>query len=263
MSNTKKSETSKLFVIVSVVLIIGLAIGGFIGHSYKSSYQAPTTFSTTTFQTTTVQTTIPQSVSSSSVTTTIPQNTTIVSTLYSNKTIHISAPEYNTAGYNYVTGCYWIDGYYNFSIIVPYTGYIIFNETNNGIPTNFTEGYFSVAFSTEKPRYVNVSSYNESYWCTGETFQTNIAPYTTLLPYNNQTMLIPVKNGTNYIVFYNGNANQKHGVNPFPINVTFNMKYYGFKNTNYTSVPTFNFNTTTNNIDWENILRKNSRLLII
>ena len=237
----KFSNTLVLSLIV-VALIIGLGVGLLAGHSYKSSYQAVTTQTTTILQTTTLQTTIPQS--SFSSTTTIPQNSTVVQMLYSNKTVHISAPEYNTAGYNYVTGCYWIDGYYNFSISVPYTGYIVFNETNTGIPTNFTEGYFSAAFSTEKPRYVNVSSYNESYWCTGETFQTNIAPYTMILPYNNQTMLIPVKNGTNYIVFYNGNANQKHGVNPFPINVTFNMKYYGFKNTNYTSVPKYNFNAT-------------------
>lgn len=143
-------------------------------------------------------------------------------------------------------GCYWIDGYYNFSINVPYSGYVVFNETNSGIPTNFSEGYLTVAFSTEKPRYVTISTYNESYWCTGETFQDNVAPYTEILPYSNQTMLIPVKNGTNYVVFYNGNANDRHGVKPFPINVTFSMKYYGFRNETFIKILPWDFNATSN-----------------
>lgn len=172
----------------------------------------------------------------------------VVQVLYQNKTIHLSAPIYNP-NYNRVTGCYWIDGYENFSFYAPYSGYVVFNETNNGIPTNFTSVYFSATFSTEKPRYVLASPYNGSYWCSGETVQSNVAPYTQVTPFNNQTMIIPVRNGTNYFILYNGNANQQFGVNPFPINVTFSMKYYGFKGTNYMPAPSFNVNKTVV-IDW-------------
>ncbi len=170
-------------------------------------------------------------------------------TLYLKKTLTLPPPSYNYNGYNYITGCYWIDGYDNFSFYAPYPGYIVFNETNTGIPTNFTESYFSAYISTEQPRYDVVTTYNESYWCTGETVQTNLAPVSIISPYNNQTMIIPVKNGTNYIIFYNGNADEKHGVNPFAINVTFSMIYYGFKGTNVPAAP----NTTTappNVIPW-------------
>ncbi len=169
--------------------------------------------------------------------------------LYSQKTLTLQPPSYNYNGYNYVTGCYWIGGYYNFSFYAPYSGYIVFNETNTGIPANFSTVYFSAIFSGEKPWYDTVSSYNTSSWCTGETVTSNIAPWTQVTPYNNQTMIIPVKNGTNYVILYNDNANEKHGVNPFAINVTFSMTYYGFKGTNIPAAP----NTTTatpNSISW-------------
>ena len=167
----------------------------------------------------------------------------VMQVLYQNKTIHLAAPIYNP-NYNRITGCYYIDGYDNFSFDAPYSGYLVFNETNTGIPTNFTSVYFSAYISTEKPRYVMASAYNGSYWCSGETVQSNVAPYTQVTPFNNQTMIIPVRNGTNYVVFYNGNANDQHGVNPFGINVTFSMKYYGFKGVNYATAPSFNVNKT-------------------
>ena len=56
-----------------------------------------------------------------------------------------------------------------------------------------------------------------------------IEPWAAMVAYNNQTLIVPIKNGTNYFLFYNGNANQQYGVNPFPINVTFSMTYYEFK----------------------------------
>ncbi len=172
----------------------------------------------------------------------------VVNALYHNKTVHLSAPLYNP-NYNRITGCYYIDGYENFSFYAPYSGYVVFNETNDGIPTNFTSAYVNMILSTEPPRYVAASPYNGSYWCSGETVQSNIAPYTVVSPFNNQTMIIPVRNGTNYFYFDNGNANQQHGVNPFPINLTFSMTYYGFRGVNYTSAPNFDVNQTVS-INW-------------
>ena len=77
----------------------------------------------------------------------------VVQVLYQNRTVNLAPPTYNPY-YNRVTGCYWIYGYQNFSFSVPYSGYVVFNETNNGIPANFTTVYSDVVFSTEKPRFV-------------------------------------------------------------------------------------------------------------
>lgn len=74
----------------------------------------------------------------------------------------------------------------------------------------------------------------------GEIVVSNVEPWTQVTPFNNQTMIIPVKNGTNYVIFDNGNANQQHGVNPFSINVTFSMTYHGFKRYSYTSTTKYN-----------------------
>lgn len=232
--------------LVGVGVVILLAVAFLIGRFTNTSTNAIAA-STTVAQTTTLQSTVPSS-TTTILNTTGAQNNTVVQILYHNKTIQLSAPTYNP-NYNRVTGCYWIDGYENFSFYAPYSGYIIFNETNNGIPTNFTSPYFDAVFSTEKPRYVLASPYNGSYWCSGETVQSNIAPYTVIAPFNNQTMIIPVRNGTNYFYLENGNANQEFGINPFPINVTFSMKYYGFKGTNYMPAPSFNVNKTVI-IDW-------------
>ncbi len=221
--------------IILAALVVALVVGAFIGHAFNSTSATQTTITTTAIQQTT---SIP-----SGSTTVLSGNNTVTQVLYKNKTISLAAPQYNP-NYNHVTGCYYVGGYYNFSFYAPYSGYIVFNETNNGIPTNFTTYYVSAYFSTEKPRYIVASAYNGSSWCTGETIQSNIAPYTQITPYNNQTMIIPVTNGTNYVVLYNWNANDQHGVTPFPVNVIFSMKYYGFKNVDYPVQPPFNFNKT-------------------
>lgn len=162
--------------------------------------------------------------------------------LYSKKTVSLPAASYNPY-YNYVIGCYWTAGAYNFSFNAPYPGYIVYNETNTGIPANFSYQYFSAYISTQKPRYFKPQPYNDSSYCPGWDFLSTTEPWTDITSYNNQTLIIPIKNGTNYVLFFNLNANQQHGVNPFPINVTFSMTYYGFKGagipqTPNTTVPT-------------------------
>jgi hypothetical protein len=161
----------------------------------------------------------------------------VVQVLYTDKTIHMPAPVYNPY-YNYVIGCYWTDGSYNFSFYAPYSGYLVYNETNSGIPANFSYQYFDAYISTQKPRYFKPQPYNETSFCPGFTQLSTTEPWTDMVSYNNQTLIVPVKNGTNYILFFNGNANQQHGVNPFPINVTFSMTYYGFKGVQIPQTPT-------------------------
>ena len=168
----------------------------------------------------------------------------VVQVLYRNKTVHIPAPTYNPY-YNYVIGCYWTDGTYNFSFYAPYSGYLVYNETNSGIPANFSDQYFAAYISTQKPRYFKPQPYNETSFCPGFTMISTTEPWTAMSGYNNQTIVVPIKNGTNYILFYNGNANQQHGVNPFPINVTFSMTYYGFKGVQTPQTPSVTVPTNT------------------
>ncbi len=228
-------------VVVLISFVIALILGAYIGRALGPASPTLTTFTTTT--STSLQTTSIPSNSTATLSGNLSENNTVTQVLYKNKTISLAPPRYNP-NYNYVTGCYWIDGYYNFSFDAPYSGYIVFNQTNSGIPTNYTTAYLDLVVSTEKPRYVAASAYNGSYWCSGETVQSNVAPYTVVAPYNNQTMIIPVVSGINYFFFDNGNANQEYGVNPFRVNVTFSMKYYGFKNVSYPTQPPFNFNKT-------------------
>lgn len=168
--------------------------------------------------------------------------------LYYKKTVSLPAATYNPY-YNYVIGCYWTSGAYNFSFNAPYAGYIVFNETNTGMPNNFSVGYFSTYISRQRPLYFRPQPYNNTSFCPGWDFLSQIDPWSLIYTYNNQTAIIPVKNGTNYVLFYNENANQEHGVNPFPINVTFSMTYYGFNGISIPNPP----NTTTpvpNSIAW-------------
>lgn len=153
----------------------------------------------------------------------------IIQVLYSDKTVYITAPVHNY-NYSYLNGCYWIDGYYNFSFNAPYAGYVIFNETNTGKPNNKTFGWFGMYISTQKPVYAIISPYNLT-GCTGESMWYIETPVTGIAPAKNQTMIIPVTNGTNYVIFYNGNAYLPWGLDN-PINVTFSMKYVGLKSYN-------------------------------
>jgi hypothetical protein len=248
----KEAKKGNKSILLIVGLIIALGIGFFIGHIDNSGNSASPHPTTTITQATTVPstTTMLNSTSANGIMqlNSTLENNTVVKVLYSRKTVHLAAPSYNLY-YNYVIGCYWIDGYYNFSFYAPYPGYIVFNETNTGIPSNHSVDYFFAYFSTQKPYYYEAQPYNETSFCPGEIFTSDIEPWTQISPFDNQTMVVPVKNGTNYVLFYNGNANQKHGVNPFAINVTFSMTYYGFKGTGIPTPP----NTTTlppNSISW-------------
>ncbi len=168
--------------------------------------------------------------------------------IYSKKTVTVPAPQYNLY-YNYVIGCYYIYGAYFFSFNAPYAGYIAFNETNTGIPNNYSVDYFAAYISRQKPIYFKPQPYNDTSFCPGWDFLSTIDPWTAIVTYNNQTVYVPIKNGTNYIIFSNGNANQQHGINPFPINVTFSLTYYGFKGITIPNPP----NTTSaipNSIPW-------------
>lgn len=242
MDKRKSGDTSFYFGMVAVALVIGLGIGYFVNSSGHSAVQSSTIVPT---HTATVQ---------QVASTTIAMNTKglqratnnstqiVKEALFVNKTVTVPAPTYNQY-YNYVTGCYWIDGAYNLSFYAPYAGYLVFNETNTGIPANFTTSYFGAYISTQKPRYFKPQPYNETSFCPGFNMLSTTEPWVAIDAYNNQTLIVPIKNGTNYILFYNGNANQEHGVNPFPINVTFSITYYGFRGfripqTPNTTVPT-------------------------
>jgi hypothetical protein len=240
MATLKKSNKNVLLI---VGLLIVLVVGFFIGHITTSGKSASSS-----------TTTITQVAASPSITIVangaVPMNNTVIEILYANKTVTIPAMQHNYVGYNLVIGCYWMAGYYNLSFNAPYPGYIVFNETNSGIPTNFTNTYFVAYLSSEKPRYTPPQPYNDTSFCPGEIVQSNIAPWTQISPYDNQTMIVPIRNGTNYVIFENMNGYDKKGINPFPINVTFSMKYYGFKSTSYVTVPRWNFNISSNTPWW-------------
>ena len=230
------------------VLVVGVLAGHFFTSGNQASYQPTTTAPTTVSSATTI---FNVSHSNNTLSAQNASNLQIIKeVLYSKKTVSIPAPTYNPY-YNYVIGCYWTDGAYNLSFYAPYAGYIVFNQTNSGIPTNFSWNYFIVYISRQKPFYYKAQPYNDSSFCPGSVMLTSIEPWAPISWYNNQTVIMPIKNGTNYLLFYNGNANQKHGVNPFPINVTFSMTYYGFKGVTVPNPP----NTTTpivaaNSIYW-------------
>ena len=248
----KDNGTIILIGVAIALLIVGLGVGYFVGqsgHGSLSQYNSGTASNKTV---STAPTTSAQPTTVSTAATTIAQaqqsslgGATVREVIAQNKTATLPAASYNPA-YNYVKGCYYIGGYYNFSFYAPYSGYILINETNTGMPTNFTDAYFFAYLSNEKPWYDVVSPYNESSWCTGETFTSSILPWIEIAPYNNQTMMVPVKNGTNYIIFENFNADLKHGVNPFPINVIYSITYYGFKNVTYPNPPITNQSVSPN-----------------
>jgi hypothetical protein len=138
-------------------------------------------------------------------------------TLYNETTVNIS-PETNVTYYNATYGessYQYIPGVYNFSFSVPSNGYILFNETNTGIPNNFTYGYFKMYLSSEKPY-----SYTTASGASSLDFDSYIAPYTVIGPQSSETYEIPVHKGTNYVIFYNNNLNQG-------ITMTFNMQFVG------------------------------------
>lgn len=158
---------------------------------------------------------------------------------YRNETISIPAPQYNYEGYNYVSGCYYIGGAVNLSFYAPYPGYLVFTESNSGLKnvqtpaannagekSNFTNPYFSVDVSAQEPVYESVEPYNGTR-CPGWSMSPTAAAVTTSEPANNQSVIIPVQKGLNYMLFNNFNADERNGIAPQAINVTFSLSYYG------------------------------------
>ena len=126
---------------VIILLVIAFMVGRISNGAPQTQAAAPTippSLQTTTMLSTIVLHNTTELGSNSSST-----NNTIVDLLYSKKTVHVPAPTYNLY-WNRVVGCYWTDGSYNFSFYAPYAGYLVFNETNSGIPANFSEQYFAV-----------------------------------------------------------------------------------------------------------------------
>jgi len=138
----------------------------------------------------------------------------LIQTLYDNKVINIP-PE---TIYYYPNGTYtYVPGQYNFSINVPYSGYINITETNTGQNNNATAGYFAIYVSQEKPVMGGFGSPPNELDLTSF-----YSPYIRAAPANGATVTIPVLNGTTYILFENANYNSG-------ITVTFSIKYVGFR----------------------------------
>jgi len=138
----------------------------------------------------------------------------LIQTLYDNKVINIP-PE---TVYYYPNGTYvYTAGQYNFSINVPYPGYINITETNTGLNNNATGAYFLISASREKPVMGGFGSTPNEF-----ALSSFYSPFIETGPANGATMTIPVLNGTTYILFENFNYNTG-------ITVTFSIKYVGFR----------------------------------
>jgi archaellum component FlaF (FlaF/FlaG flagellin family) len=138
----------------------------------------------------------------------------LIQTLYDNKAINIP-PE---TVYYYPNGTYtYVPGQYNFSINVPYSGYINITETNTGLNNNATTGYFAIYVTQEEPVMGGFGVPPNEFGITSF-----YSPYIKTVPTNGATVTIPVLNGTTYILFQNFNYNTG-------ITVTFSIKYVGFR----------------------------------
>ena len=112
--------------------------------------------------------------------------------------------------YNYTTGFYEAPSY-NFSFSAPYPGYLVVNYTVSPINNNLTNGTFFIYVSTQKPYY------------SGGVLATNeyIAPVDVYTGPNGQTAILPIVNGTNYVLLSNFYYNQT-------VTAEFSIKYFGF-----------------------------------
>jgi hypothetical protein len=138
----------------------------------------------------------------------------LIQTLYDKEIINVPPAEMYPSPDN--TTYTYVPGQYNFSINVPYPGYINITETNTGLTNNATNGHFSIYVSQQKP--IVDRNYTQPYlW-----FSSFYSPRTQTSPANGVTVTIPVLNGTTYIIFYNYNYNTG-------ITVTFSIKYVGFR----------------------------------
>ncbi len=111
--------------------------------------------------------------------------------------------------YNYTAGSYEAPSY-NFSFYAPYPGYLIVNYTVSPINNNLLNSTFAIYVTNEKPYYSNGVVTINSY----------VSPFERFDGSNGQTAILPIINGTNYILLTNYN-NQT-------VTAEFSMKYVGF-----------------------------------
>ena len=104
---------------------------------------------------------------------------------------------------------------FNTSFNLPYPGYFVVNLTST-LQNSAEGGSVDVYFTQEKP-YFNISNGTA-------TLQVNRynATYATILPAQNKNYVIPVLNGTTYMVIHNWNSSGT--------TITYNIKYVGFYN---------------------------------
>lgn len=107
--------------------------------------------------------------------------------------------------YNYST--------FNTSFNLPYSGYFVLNMTSS-LQNSAEGGPVDVYFTQERP-YFNISNGTA-------VLQVNRynASYATIVPAQNKNYVIPVLNGTTYMVIYNWNSSGT--------SITYNIKYVGF-----------------------------------
>lgn len=139
--------------------------------------------------------------------------------LYKNESVNIppatGVTYYNTTYGKQLTS--YEPGEYDFSFNAPYYGYLLFNETNSGMNSTLKSAPFKMFIATVPPSdFPTVAG--QKY----HSFNTYLAPAIVLGPQSGKTYIIPVENGTNYVIFYNYNYNQS-------VTATFNMEYVGFR----------------------------------
>ena len=147
-----------------------------------------------------------------------------VETLAADKNIYLAGYEYNSSySYEpnwayYKEGNFWyVYNYsaFNTSFNLPYPGYFVVNLTST-LQNSAEGGSIDVYFTQERP-YFNISNGTA-------TLQVNRynATYATILPAQNKNYVIPVLNGTTYMVIHNWNSSGTA--------ITYNIKYVGFYN---------------------------------
>ncbi|MEM0142861.1 MAG: hypothetical protein QXL94_02760, partial [Candidatus Parvarchaeum sp.] len=124
--------------------------------------------------------------------------------LFTQKVISIPAETYNYTLSTYQSGIS------NFSISVPYPGYIILNYTVAPVKQAINASTFYIYASTEQPYYSQG----------GLIFNKYIKPYISFAGQPTSKLIIPIMNGTTYFLLYNF-ENQS-------ATMEFSMNYIGF-----------------------------------
>jgi hypothetical protein len=145
-----------------------------------------------------------------------------VETLAAGKSVYLAGYVYNSSySYEpnwayYKEGNFWyVYNYstFNTSFNLPYSGYLVVNLTST-LQNSADGGPIDMYFTQERP-YFNISNGTA-------VLQVNRynASYATIAPAQNKNYVIPVLNGTTYMVIYNWNSSGA--------SITYNMKYVGF-----------------------------------